>query len=66
MENIACALGNKSAAAGALGNWLVIAERDDDGKILGVKTVKVDGKKIKADTFYVLADGKIIKWIEEE
>jgi hypothetical protein len=44
----------------------VLAERDDDDNILAVKPVKVDGKKIKAATFYILVDGKIIEWKKEE
>ena len=63
-DMIACALGEKAAAAGEIGNWLVLAERDDDGIILGVQTVKVDGKMIKADTYYTLTDNQIIKWVE--
>jgi len=38
----------------------VLAERGDDYHIKSVKSVKVDGKKIKADTFYVLKNGKFV------
>jgi len=62
---IACGLGEKSSAAGDIGNWLVLAERDDDGVILGVQTVKVDGEVIKVNTFYTLSNGQIIEWVEE-
>lgn len=58
-ESIAIAAGRNSKACGALGDWLVITERDDDWHILGVQAVKVDGEKIKADTWYKLENGKI-------
>ena len=59
-ESIACGLGYDNQARGALGCWLVLAERDDNYKIKSVKTIKVDGKKIKADTFYKLQKGKFV------
>ena len=40
---------------------MVIAERDDYGRILLVRTVKVDGKDIKADTWYTLQDGQFVE-----
>ena len=48
-------------AKGALGCWLVLAERDDKDHILGVKAIKVDGVQIKPDTFYILKDGEVIE-----
>ncbi len=62
-ESVACALGFDSKAKGSLGCWVVIAERDGEGKILTVNSAKVDGEKIKADTFYKLANGE---FVEEE
>jgi len=39
----------------------VLAEYEPDSRVaLTVKTVKVDGKKIKADTFYELKKGKFV------
>ena len=57
-DSIACGLGYQCKAKGAKGCWLVLAERGDDGKILTVKTVCVDGKKIKENVFYGLEEGK--------
>ena len=48
-------------ARGALGCWLVLAERDDIGHILGVQAVPVDGDTIRADTLYVLRGGKVVE-----
>ena len=61
-ESIALAGGYKSMAKGALGCWLVLAERDDENHILGVKAIKVDGDRIKADTFYMLKDGEVVEY----
>ena len=37
----------------------MLAERDEHGKILNVKTFCVDGKNIKENFFYVLENGKL-------
>ena len=58
-ESIAIVTGRNSKAKGALNDWLVLTERDDNWKILGVKAVMVDGEKIKADTWYCLSGGEI-------
>ena len=55
-ESVAVSTGAKGRAAGALGNWLVLAEWSND-KITSVQTVHVDGEIIKADTFYALTKG---------
>ena len=59
-NSVAIATGHDGRAKGALGCWLVLTERDDDYNILGVKAVRVDGKKVKADVFYTLRDGKVV------
>ena len=53
--------GYKSKAKGSLGCWLVLTERDDDGHIVQVKAVMVDGEKINPDTIYMLSDDEIIE-----
>ncbi|MBQ1429483.1 MAG: hypothetical protein IIZ06_07425 [Kiritimatiellae bacterium] len=60
-DAIAAVLGRKCKARGALGCWIVLAERDDDWRILGVQAVKVDGVAIKADTWYELRGGKVVE-----
>jgi len=61
---IAAALGQNSKAKGALGNWLVVGEWEQDKNynwvLIGVATAKVDGKKIKADTWYTAKNGKLV------
>ena len=63
-HSIACGIGVECKAMGALGCWMVLAERNYDGEhyaIKSVKTAKVDGKKIKAETFYMLKGGKFVE-----
>ena len=60
-ESIAVAGGYECRARGALGCWLVLAERDTTGHILGVQAVPVDGDTIRADTLYVLRGGKVVE-----
>ena len=59
-ESIACGLGYQCKAKGSIGCWIVLVERNDNYEIKSVKSVKVDGKKIKADTFYILKNGKFV------
>ena len=57
---IAASLGAAGQAKGIKGNWLVLSEWND-GKIKAMGIARVDGKKIKADTFYMLVDGKFVE-----
>ena len=64
IEGCAISLGIEGKAKGAIGCWLTIAEwkeKEDGWHRIDVQTVKVDGKKIKADVFYVLKKGKFVK-----
>ena len=58
---IAAAIGRNSKAKAALANWIVLSEYDEGGIVKSVKTTKVDGKNIKADTYYRLKNGKFIE-----
>ena len=60
-NTIACALGKHSKAKSTRGNWIVLSEYDDNYNLLCVKSVKVDGKKIKAYTWYELKKGKFVE-----
>jgi len=61
-EGCAVALGITGKALGAKGCWITVAEWKQDEKYvwhrIDVRTAKVDGKKIKAETFYQLVGGK--------
>ena len=69
-HSIAISVGYDSKARGALGTWLVLAERDEwDGAgypIKDVKAFKVDGEQVKADTWYKLENGVLIETGNEE
>ena len=54
---IAVAWGLKGRAKGVLGAHIVCAEWEDD-KLIGAKMARVDGDKIKADTYYMLKNGE--------
>lgn len=64
-ESIAIATGIKSKAKGSLGCYIVLAEwyRDEftSWHIKHVQSAKVDGVKIKADTFYALKNGEFVE-----
>ena len=63
-ESIALAGGWRCSASGAAGCWLVLAERDDEGRILGVQAVKVGslvlGERIEPGVLYALIDGFVV------
>ena len=64
LESIACGLGYKNKARGSIGCWIVLSEwSSENGKyhIKNVKSRKVDGKIIKADTWYTLENNKFIE-----
>ena len=56
-QSVAIVIGKDGNAKGALGCWIVLAEWGDD-EIIDMQLFKVDGEKIKPDTFYTLKNGK--------
>ena len=61
MDSVAIVTGYKSKAKANLGSAIVIAERTRDGKLIDIKSAIVDGKTLKADTWYTLNNGKFIE-----
>ena len=59
-ESVAISVGRGSKAKASLSSFIVLAEWKE-GHRVSVKSVQVDGKKIKADTFYTLKRGKFVK-----
>ena len=51
-------IGFAGTAKASIGSWITLAEHDETGVIRFVKTEQVDGKRIKADTWYQLVDGE--------
>ena len=73
-ESIAIAWGYKGKAKGILGSYLVLADwegnegtywRQEGWSLKGAKMVRVDGEKIKADTWYTMENGEIVEVDEE-
>lgn len=64
-KSIAVATGFNGKASGALGCWIACAEWEiDHNEIpqpIDFKAVYVDGEKIKADTYYMLKNGKFVE-----
>lgn len=58
-DSIAVVTGKGGKAKGVFGCWLVLTERDELWNIIEVKAIKVDGKKVKADTWYKLENGEV-------
>ena len=66
---VAVAWGYKSKAKGCIGSHIVCAEwryvgDKKEWEFVGVKMARVDGDKIKADTYYTLRNGEFIE-VEE-
>ena len=57
-NSVLCGIGHNNIAQAAKGSWITLAEYDNDGGVKLVKTRKVDGKHIKANTWYKLVNGK--------
>ena len=64
-DGTAISLGIDSRASGSKGNFLILAEWKQNNTRewhrVAVGLAKVDGKKIKADTFYSLVGGKFVE-----
>lgn len=64
-ESVAMAIGCNSKAKGSIGCFIVLAEwkefEDGTYHIVDVKSAKVDGEKIKPDTFYKLINGEFVE-----
>ena len=64
-HNISVGWGKDNKCKGSVGSFLVLSEwgawDGDKYPFIGAKMVKVDGKRIKADTWYTMENGKIIK-----
>lgn len=60
---IIAGIGYKNIVKGKIGSWIVLAEYDNKHpcRIKSVKTALIDGKKIKADTFYKLKNGRFVE-----
>jgi hypothetical protein len=55
---VAVSWGRRGKARGEKGCYLVLAEYDDDNNLVCAKMEKVDGKRIKENTFYTMKNGE--------
>jgi hypothetical protein len=60
-QSVAASLGRNGKAKGPLKAWLVLSDIDENRTIKAMGIARVDGKRIKADTFYSLKGGKFIE-----
>ena len=60
-HSVAVNTGYKGKVKGALGCWIACAEHDSKGNVIDMQIKKVDGKDIKADTWYRLKNGKFVE-----
>ena len=61
---VICCAGKGCKAKGKIGSWITLSEWDIvNGEItpICVKTEKIDGERIKEDTFYMLIDGEFVE-----
>ena len=63
---VICCSGNNCIAKGKVGSWITLSEwaysEKESGHIpICVKTERINGKKIKADTFYRLKNGEFVE-----
>ena len=60
-NGIAAVIGNGGNVSGKVGAILLLVDTDDDGNTLDFAAVKVDGDKIKENTWYKLESGNIVE-----
>ena len=59
---IALACGKNAKAKGTVGSFIVLTEWNDDAtELLTAKLYRIDGKTIKADTWYKLENGELVE-----
>ena len=63
-HSVICCAGRGSQVKAQIGSWITLAEwgtQDQEYIPVCVKTAKVDGEKIKADTWYALKNGEFVE-----
>jgi len=60
-DSVGANIGINGSVKGKKGNWITLAEwihKDNKWKPINVRSIKIDGKKIKEDVWYKLEDGE--------
>ncbi|MGV3695532.1 hypothetical protein, partial [Flavobacterium sp.] len=64
-QGAAISLGINGKAKSIIGGWITVAEwkqdKNYDWQRIDIQTIKVDGEKIKPDTFYKLTEGQFVE-----
>jgi hypothetical protein len=60
-NSVGAAIGYGNQIKGVTGSWITLAEYTRDGFCVCVKSAQIDGKTLKADTWYVLKNGEIVQ-----
>ena len=63
---VICCAGHESVAKGKIGSWITLSEwefSDEENTCIPVcvKTERIDGKRIKEDTYYTLKNGEFVE-----
>ena len=61
LKSVGANIGLKGKIKGKKGDWIVLAEYDGNLLPICVKSAKIDGEKIKEDTFYQLKNGEFVE-----
>ena len=67
-DSVVMSAGIGGKVKAAVGNWIAIAEweiKDSHFAPVGIVVAKVDGEKVKADTWYMVKNGQMVE-VEEE
>ena len=64
LKSVGANIGVNGKIKGKKGDWIVLAEYDDNFLPLCVKSAQIDGEKIKEDTFYQLKNGEFVEIYE--
>ena len=65
-HSVICCVGRESIAKGKIGSWITLSEweySEEEGEYIAVcvKTEKIDGERIKEDTYYRLRNGEFVE-----
>lgn len=60
-NGVGAAIGWGSAIKGAIGCWITLAEYNEDGGCICVKSARIDGKTVLPDVWYKLENGNFVE-----
>jgi len=63
-NSVASAIGYNAMIKGVRGTWITLAEYDEDGVCVMVKSAQIDGKILKENVFYRLQNKEFVEVIK--